>query len=72
MTSTLFKYAITAILTINICNDIVFAADKTDPTPTTITTTTTTTAPMHNPSKRFLNHIFRKYGSHGTISFEVI
>lgn len=69
MTSTLFKYAITAILTIHICNDIVFAADKTDPTPTK---TTTTTAPMHNPSKRFLNHIFRKYGSHGTISFEVI
>lgn len=59
MTSALFKYALVAILAIYFDSHIVFA-EKTLPTST------------QKPSNRFLNHIFRKYGSHGTISFEVI
>lgn len=56
MTPALFKYTLTVVLAIFVANSIVWG-DKTS-TP--------------NPSDRFLKHIFRKYGSRGTISFEVI
>lgn len=60
MTSALFKYTLAAILTIHMYNAIAFAEN------------TLPTASTQKPSNRFLSHIFRKYGSHGTISFEVI
>lgn len=61
MTSSLFKHILTAILIVHLSNECVLAEQQ----------TTTTTTPSRRPSNRFLNHLFRKYGSRGTISFEV-
>ncbi|XP_031638568.1 zinc transporter ZIP10 isoform X2 [Contarinia nasturtii] len=60
MTSSLFKHFFTAVLIVHLSNHIIFAEH---------TTTTSTTTPKRQ-SNRFLSHLFRKYGSHGTISFE--
>lgn len=58
MTLTTFKYALTAIVTVQLAMHIVFAEQNTS----TFT---------KSQSNRFLGHLVRKYGSHGTISFEV-
>lgn len=59
MTSTLLKYVLTAILTVHLTTYIVFADQ------------TTSTVTKRQPN-RFLGHLMKKYGSQGTISFEVI
>lgn len=56
MTSILFKYVLTAILTVHLTKHIVLAEQN----------------QLKKSPNRFLYHLFRKYGSHGTISFEVI
>lgn len=59
MTSTLLKYVLTAILTVHLTAHMVFAEQ-------------TTSTTLKNQPNRFLNHLVKKYGSHGKISFEVI
>lgn len=75
MTLTLLKLILTIILTVHLLSlgNSNVLAEQTTPTATSTTTTSTSrpTVPFKRSTNRFLSHLVKKYGSRGTISFEV-
>ncbi|XP_055311077.1 zinc transporter ZIP10 isoform X2 [Sitodiplosis mosellana] len=65
MTSPLFKHIFAAFFIVHLSNHIAFAEHT-----TATENTSSPSTPPKRVSNRFLTHLFRKYGSHGKISFE--
>lgn len=69
---TFVKLVSIAIITVHLMSVAgVFAEQTTESSTSTTSKPSTSTVPFKRTTNRFLSHLIRKYGSHGTISFEV-
>lgn len=70
MTSSLFMHIFAVAFIIHLSNHIAFG-DQITTTEHTSSPAPPSSPPLKRLSNRYLTHLFRKYGSHGKISFEV-